>query len=452
MRTSSPDQRPPVEAITKPTETPEEALERRIAEGEIETAIFKFAQKFNEGNNGVILRVNLLEIPELAGLKKYLERKGEKIEGGQAIKILKIYAPGAGRREFEMQRRAFEILAQNPQTGLAKIPRPLAMFDIHIQEETRVKLHFEGANGVNDRAEIIVMDYIPGSDLATVLYREAIKRDERFVHLRKDLEEMPFEQLQQEVSDVLFYKARSKARDSAQRSLDEERVMDENAKILYDLLEKRGLVLHPAILDQIEKTMHLFHAHGLCFRDGHHRNFLVVGVHEATAEETPQVFVIDFGSATSFEGEFSEALYQEGTRRFYDDLAVVRELRPLTTSREEKRGKETETLLLITRKNRDRLLKHPEWIAFWKEKILPQTKQGINLTETFKTTWFATRLPLKAEEFVEATLLEMIEQGLVDRNQVIKYVEELLIANPKLKKPVLPIATQNSLRNFLRIL
>src|SRR3989339_1112128 len=88
-------------------ETPEARLKREMLEGQVELALYKFAKKFNEGTSGVVFKIDLNNIPELSGLKDAIEKEGQNIEGAQAIKIVKIYIPGAGRREFEMQTRAW---------------------------------------------------------------------------------------------------------------------------------------------------------------------------------------------------------------------------------------------------------------------------------------------------------------------------------------------------------
>ncbi|HPV70383.1 MAG TPA: hypothetical protein PKY08_00540 [Candidatus Magasanikbacteria bacterium] len=448
MRRPSPDNNN-FENSSNPQET-EEDIERQIAESELELYILKHAKKVNEGSNGIILKINFSEGGELPNLKKYLEKKGAKIDSEQALKILKIYSPGTGRQEFALQQQAYDILDQNQNSGLARVPKPLDFFDLQLKEETRDKIRLSGAEGVADRAEIIIMDYVPGADLATLLYRETIKRDERFVHLKNFAEEMTFEDLQEQVSQVLFYQAKTKTKDSAQRQIDEERVMDENAQILYDVLKKRGLVLHPTILSQIEKSMQLFHQNGLCFRDGHHRNFLVVGDHQASAETEPQVYVIDFGSATSFEGEFSDDLYHENGIDYADDLALVRDLKPLTTRHEEVKQQEFRDFFNNVQRNLDRLKKHPDWQKFWQEKVIPSAGREINLEELFGNIWSSLRLPLPPAEFAEVTLLAMLEEKMVTAEQVKNYLTNLLKVDPDKKRRSLPLPIQNSLIKFIK--
>lgn len=447
MRHISPDNS--FEDSINPKETQEDP-ERKMLEIELETYILKYARKVNEGNNGIILKINFSETDELPYLKKYLEKKGVNLGPDQALKILKIYSPGVGQNEFNMQQLAYEILAQNSTSEAAMVPKPLDFFDLQLKEETRDKIRLNGAEGVSERAEIIIMDYIPGADLATLLYQEAIKRDDRFAHLRSFLDQMDFTDLQEQVSQTLFFQAKSKTKDSTQRQIDEGKVMDENAQILYSLLEKRGLVLHPSILTQIEKTMQLFHQNGLCFRDGHHRNFLVVGDHKATAETKPQVYVVDFGLATSFEGEFNDELYQENGQVYSDDLALVRELKPLTISYQEQNQQETQRFSADIRKNLERLKKHPDWQKFWQEKITPSIGKKVDLEELFNTIWSSLRLPLPAEEFAEVTLAAMLEEKIVTPEQVKNYLTNLLKVDPKKKRRPLSLPIQNSLIKFIK--
>ncbi|KKR48338.1 MAG: hypothetical protein UT86_C0007G0017 [Candidatus Magasanikbacteria bacterium GW2011_GWC2_40_17] len=438
-------------------ETPEARLKREMLEGQVELALYKFAKKFNEGTSGVVFKIDLNNIPELSGLKDAIEKEGQNIEGAQAIKIVKIYIPGAGRREFEMQTRAWEIFSKaKDKTGLAKVARPLKFFDIPVDEETKKKLRESGVTGINNRVEVIIMDYIPGTDLATLLYREAIRRDNRFAHLRQEVDELPFDVLQKEISQELFYAPKSKARDATQKQIDAETVWNQNAQILYNLLHHKSFVLNPQVLSQIEKTIKLFHNNGFCFRDGHQRNFLIEGDLEGgPGKQEPRVTLIDFGSSTTFEGEFSEELYQDGGKRYYDDLAVVRDLTPLCTSRQEELNQESQRLGQSLIANKERLKSRKEYLIF-----LEQTKEKVKtqgMASSFDHLWAKlSGLPLPPFEYISATILELIDQGAITLQEAKDYLVPLITKDPKTKKTRLKISggvsIENKIRSFIKIL
>ena len=64
--------------------------------------------------------------------------------------------------------------------------------------------------------------------------------------------------------------------------------------------------------------MTLFHSRGFAFRDGHQRNFMLSGQGEEL-----DVFVVDYGSSTTFDGKVTDDVYVEGEKTFPNDKDIL---------------------------------------------------------------------------------------------------------------------------------
>lgn len=299
------------------------------------------AERVNEGTKGMIFRLRLKDLSPDA--LQMLDDAGMEWEGEQAMKVLKVYQPGRGRKEFEMQKKAYDIVEGTGRSDMANVPRPMLYQDVRMAKSTLEALHRMGMDQVEDRVEVLLMDYIPGKDLATMLYQEVVKRHPALHHMAKDAERMDFSELSSAVSLALgFSRPGGKSTDPAERAYEKNLVFQKNAERLYAFLDKVDFVMDGTVLDQIERTMDAFHQNGLCFRDGHHRNFMVDP--SGGLEGGPQAYIVDFGDATSFEGTHRADLYREESgneiRTYLDDLYVVKDLRRFTKTRDQRRQDE----------------------------------------------------------------------------------------------------------------
>jgi hypothetical protein len=318
------------------------------------------ALRVNEGTNGVIFRLNINDVPQ--DLRLALKESEIDLEGEQAIKALKIYQPGKGRAEFEMQKKGYDIVEASGKPGLAQVPKPATCRDLKLTPQTIEALNRNGLPDIKDRVEVIIMDYVPGKDVATMLYEEVVKRHPALKDTIRDPERMSFDELFTAVSNALsFARPGGKAFDTADRAFEKNVVLQNNAKKVYDFLERSGYVFDGRILDQIEATMKTFHENGLCFRDAHHRNFMVT----RDADGKPQGHVVDFGTAKTFEGSYRADLYEEveagETKKYLDDFYVVNELRRLTRTPEERAKAEEGKFLLRLEALKQKLAGNGPW-------------------------------------------------------------------------------------------
>jgi len=414
--------------------------ERRI-DAALEDLLESHLVKFGEGNNGVILKFNESELP--TEIIEELKACGVTLGPDQATKIIKVYRSGAGKREYELQRRARDIAetkADDP--DYASVPRAYLYRDLKITKES-VRSHMRNLTKEDlptDHVELFVMDLIKGDDLATSLYKEVIKRHPRAAHLAPEVDSMRFEDLMQTVAEILQFNAPGgKAKDPAARDFEETKVFGENSEKIFRFLGESGFRTDPAIITQIKNTVDLFHKNGLAYRDAHHRNFIIRGGLEqrpnGPADARPKVFIIDYGNATEFDRDYSEDVLVEGTKRYPDDYAVVRTLEKMNSfePRHAKVGKDVRQL--HQRLSRS---KNAKWLEFAGRF---QPGSTIDLDRVYATT---PNLTSNRAETFAAAAIELMNQGLITAQDVKTFAEK--------KVSSLPPPERNLLLDFIRSL
>ena len=341
-------------------QTQREAVEQFI-DSVLEDLIIGHARKVNEGNNGVIFHLDLrgIEPGPLAELK----RQGIELGEEQAVKVLKVYFGGNGRREFNLQSRAHHLL--EGKEGVAQIPRPVLYRDIKLTSEGKKELRARGVR-TEDRAEILVMEFVPGIDLATLLYREALCR--RFPEIYPTFEDtstIPLKTLILEVATTLGLEhPGGKGATEAERAYEIRRVETANAKKLYDFLRQKGFVLPTHVVQCLERTIMCLHEDGMIHRDLHERNIMLT--HPSDLLNT-RVFLVDFGSARSFTGPYrgqEQSLYEDpeaGTLYVQDEM-TLRALTSLTKTRNEERRQEASAEAQRFFKKIQGLDRNPRWV------------------------------------------------------------------------------------------
>jgi hypothetical protein len=285
----------------------------------------QYGTKINAGNNGVIFRLDLFEICAAdPGLRDMLKEKGIDTEAlhqaGAAVKILKTYQPGLAARESKVQTRAHELVsaAQAREENVAAVPEVYMNLEFEVSDEGKEELEKLGCT-MSDKNDLglIVMDHIPGEDVATILYREALygqkiidDEGKEMVKLPTDLSaeditRMPFEELQQLVATVYRFEEWAGAPMGGAVALEEMEQKKANAEKLFraveSSLQKRGLTFHPNIAQRLRATSRIFRQNGLNYRDGHPRNIMLAGDYliptGAIDRVSPDVYVIDYGDS-----------------------------------------------------------------------------------------------------------------------------------------------------------
>lgn len=235
------------------------------------------ASKMDEGVNGIIFHLNVEILDE--SLKQFAESKALDFESERALKMLKVYRKGEGEREFDLQKRAYEILNKKNAGTQARIPKPLFYRDIQLSPQARAQLE-ETVGFSEEHAEIIVMELIQGKDLGTYLVDAAKK-----LRAKEGDDEDPERIL---LDDVL-----TRFRFSA---LDEG-----DAAILYHYLREKQFSLNPSIIQALSAGIESLHRGKMAHRDLHERNVMI-----SEDDGSVDVWIIDFGTAVQFEGEYIE--------------------------------------------------------------------------------------------------------------------------------------------------
>lgn len=343
--------------VESPFHTPQSSdkdaeLKKRFLETRILELIELHSEKTNEGMNGYIMRLRSNNVP-VQTLQELREQGVDLPKEDQAMKILKIYSVGEGVHEAEMQQRARAILREKggDSTQYAQVPDVFFIKEISLTDSSRQRLHERGVALSSDHAEVIGMEFVEGDDLATALYREVLKRKvqehgETFLGLPHSVEKMNIRELQEYVARILdFRRPGGKAVTEAERQHEQRQVTTENTAKLTSYLRRSGFVLDSRIVSQIKNTLELLHDNQFAHRDAHHRNIMVKGslTKNALSTETPETFLIDFGTAATFKGTYQESakdLYQDvsttkGRMNFVDDMLIVSQLEELTKSKEQ---------------------------------------------------------------------------------------------------------------------
>lgn len=386
---------------TSAVEDVEEAPQSTIEQKEVfERALDQIAEnlllrsaKVNEGMNGIILKLDLQDIdPEFAALAR---EKGIDLTETRAVKILKVYLEGRGKQEFEMQQRAYELLSQNPDEE-ALVPKPLFYRSFAPSEAAKERLRQMSGKAMSN-AEVILMDFVDGIDVATILAREALVR--RRPDIAHDAMDMPPDvatwtpqQILEEVGPYLgFVAPGGKGKTEGEREFERMKVEIENSKKLYDYLSQNGFQMDPTIVTRLRRTLDKLHGAGYVHRDAHERNFMVAGDYRAHegGERRNTVYIIDFGTMAKVPGRYSkgsEDAYVEGDHRFIQDEMVPTLLEAVTreprreTGQERARREDAEliraNLQEYMRRNKDVAARRTQWFERHAQK--PEAEQLID--------------------------------------------------------------------------
>lgn len=309
-------------------------------------ALLLESRKINCGNNGIILELNISE-----DVRQIMRESGINIsEGDQVAKAFKVFSHGKGRHEYESQLFAHKVLGKyrekNADEVVALVPNPL-FFELKNTPALSEKLTKEGVFP-SDEYDIIVMDRVPGRDIAEILYSELIKRHPEMQYLQSGggADSMSFEDLQREVNNKFFSIAERKPRrNQEEHMMVEEKVASENKKVLAMLLAELDFTFDQKIIETMEKSIQILRDAGLLMFDRHERNFMVTNKGD--------VYMIDFGETEMIGGVVSER-----DDRFFgqvNDMSVPRYLRHINS---------------LTQSNREKLASLPKYFNDPRKRVL----------------------------------------------------------------------------------
>jgi len=411
-----------------PNQDPSKAETERdremVFDATIEALLIEHSEKVNEGNNGIIFRLDAKTIPE--ELLEKLRERGVDLGGDdRAIKLLKVYSSGAAEYEFGMQKYAHEAVTSAPnKEELARVPTPLFWKGLDVGDETLSLLRSQGFRGTGNKIEVLFMDFVPGEDLAVIYAKEALKRHPKAVHLTEEaLNKMSASELMAEVARVFEFKVPGgSSRNEAERGAETDRVFMQNADLMYKFLEEQGFVINPSIAEKIRLTLKRLHERGIYLRDGHPRNFMVVGDYSSITGKAPEIYFVDFGKAKRFEGDYysmRDELYTEDGVRHVPDESVLEPLKRFIKHPDQK--------------IRDAKITYGRSLDLLAKRFVEDQRQADLYEQVLKdisgkleyTFGFVQSDPEKVNEFI-ALVYKLVQDGKIEKDFVLKYLEERL--------------------------
>lgn len=252
------------------------------------------------GRDGIVLKVNTKNLSKQSSEAiKSINQEGGGGVNDFAIKILKIYRPGTGSIEFDFQKKAYEILKK--EAGCAKVPKPILLHTKHLSESDILFLKNQN-HALEEDAEIILMDFVNGKDLATYIYDFILSvngyDDESILNIS-------FLQKQSFISAILNFEQPQNNLDDFKNIISER----DNLRKMINYLRKRKFVINQEVLTKIERAIEVLESNFIFHNDLHERNVMI--------DENGEVFIIDFGRSVNNKAD-QEKDDQDIVRRYRD--------------------------------------------------------------------------------------------------------------------------------------
>jgi hypothetical protein len=365
----------------------------------------------NEGRNGLIYKMDAEQVPSPVKVRLGAE--------DAAVKTLKVYNHGNAEKEFGAQQMAYQIVEMNRGRipDLAHVPKPIDYRKVTIDDETRDRLNKSHNASLKNEAEVVVMDFVEGEDLATICYRWALEhppKGKEHIVSRGSVESM-----QSAIAEMLEFSRPSLKGSEADRRMQERLVANENSDKLYRHLKKTGFRIHPSIVKQIRSTMKLFEHNGLHHNDDHERNFMVQGNYSDPYSEDVKVFVIDFGAATINTKPENSI-----------DFALDKQLEMLEPGADEKASEEAKGTILesVRRSERDPLLRQKHRGVFDAAE-----KGGLELERALRVRSTASTYNENTTQEFVAALMTLVKDGKIDNAKAVSILDHM---SDSLKTPV----------------
>lgn len=287
----------------------------------------KYAEYVTEGNNGVIFKFDTKDLSDEDRLT--LSETGVISHSTFAIKLLKLYRPGKGEHEHQMQKLGQTLIETqgDKSKSYARVPKSYRATDILLPD--KFKQHLKSVTG-ESRGEVIIMDFVEGKDLAQMMYQHVITHSDhptaqQFAH---GVDAMSFDRLHSLVTEILAYAIAKPKGDPTQDYANSRKVANDNAQKLTNFLQKNNFKIDVSILEKVRNVLLLWRKNDFFHNDLHPRNIMIDGNGEA--------YIIDFGSAQQD---------RESKSTHVDDDSILILLEALTKSFEESRKQGNEMIV-----------------------------------------------------------------------------------------------------------
>jgi serine/threonine protein kinase len=338
---NSPENSKNTAALAEIENTDSESPETKELREAVFESLIEVASKINEGANGIICTIDTSCIaPELLEVLMITDPENK----DKVLKMLKIYKPGTGAKEFAAQEKIYDLVAGKANT--AQIPRPWACETFEIKsEKAKTLLSKLGFDAEQPNVDVILMDLVVGEELAAAFYRNIIKNDESWIAKNSYVDLVNIadtNRLHKMASELLKFEdpRQVKATNELERKQKEQAVMNRNAEKLYKRLHKNGFHIDQNTLDKTNNFLEYIHQAGWIHGDLHERNIMI--------SPSGDPIILDFGfsrKVTDREEEKArlDSYGGEGEDLVLQDGYIIRRLRSLLETEVIKADPYTET-------------------------------------------------------------------------------------------------------------
>lgn len=289
----------------------------KLIQSRLEELIEMYAERVNEGGNAYIFKVDFDLVPK--DLIKEIGI-GSEVEGASAVKILKFFNHGTVKKELKKQRLFYSALHERVDDHkVSAVPKPYGSYTLRVAEQidgyeqpsshrmpvevsaehfnvlmtkkmpsSMEKVTAESGQVINRRiieAELMIMDYVEGKDLATLMMEWILNNPP----LGKDRRVIPksFNELRASVIEILNLVPQEEA------AGDEPGVQMFMQNEIYNHLKNTGFKVNSEIINQLVRTQQVLDAHNLKHPDAHSRNVMISG--DVMGDGDVQTHLVDFG-------------------------------------------------------------------------------------------------------------------------------------------------------------
>ena len=275
-----------------------ESLLREILEKALNKGV-----KLNEGNDGIILELDIDDFPEEAKNYFFPDKKGDS-EDALIAKTLKIFIPGKISEEFNRNKEAHDLVEEESskpgnEEKYAKVVKPYFSKELEIKNELiKEKLKKLGVN-IQDKVSILVEDYIVGENFSLHVFKKIMDKNNYLKVLKEEVLEWQKEKnLNHEEENVVHKQIlvslgiqKNIMADEYQESL---RIADR----LKEFMKDSDITIDKRIIDKVINTVNLLNENDIYHNDLHERNIMI----KLDDDGNPlDVFIMDFGKASEDE-------------------------------------------------------------------------------------------------------------------------------------------------------
>ncbi len=264
---------------------------------------FRASEPVDYGSQAVVFHLNLRE-QKNSFREAIVEENGSEVDDDTAVKVLKLYKDGTGKKEFDRHMQAYRMLEKarenNGQANTLAVPKPFLFQTVSMSEKSVHNLENYKCSLPQGKAEVLMMDFIKGKDYQHYILAEALALkglDENFdrfdSHQLYDMagEHFNFVKVLPSASETERWHARAR-----------------NMSIVYSFLKSKSAKVSKSVIDQLKNGLEVMRKAGFVHGDLHERNLMFDGSRDEffsrSTDGKGQSYMIDFGPLPAEQSEF----------------------------------------------------------------------------------------------------------------------------------------------------